>query len=68
MNSDAVIRTVAGTGTAGFGGDGKPATKALLREPYAVALDQSGALYVADSGNRRVRRVDSAGKISTILP
>lgn len=63
-----IMKTVAGRGTAGFGGDGKPATKALLKEPYAVALDQSGRLYIADSGNRRVRRVNSDGKISTILP
>jgi sugar lactone lactonase YvrE len=62
------IRTVAGTGIAGFSGDGKPATKAQLNGPYAVAVDDSGTLYIADSHNLRVRRVDPAGKISTILP
>jgi sugar lactone lactonase YvrE len=68
VNTKGLIRTVAGTGTAGSAGDGRPATKAQLRGPYAVALDHSGALYIADTGNRRVRRVDAAGKISTIFP
>jgi sugar lactone lactonase YvrE len=62
------IRTVAGSGTAGFGGDGKSATRAQLNLPNAVAVDDSGAIYIADSDNDRVRRVDPAGKISTILP
>jgi sugar lactone lactonase YvrE len=68
VNGKGVIRTVAGTGTAGSAGDGRRATKAQLQDPFAVALDHSGALYIADSGNRRVRRVDAAGKISTIFP
>jgi streptogramin lyase len=62
------IRTVAGSGTAGFSGDGKSATRAQLNGPYAVAVDDSGAMYIADTENVRVRRVDPAGKISTILP
>jgi sugar lactone lactonase YvrE len=62
------IRTVAGTGSAGFRGDGGPATKAQLSEPWGVAVDGSGALYIADHGNGRVRRVDPAGIITTIVP
>jgi sugar lactone lactonase YvrE len=62
------IRTVAGSGTAGSSGDGKLATKAQLHGLLAVAVDRSGTLYIADSGNLRVRRVDPAGQISTILP
>jgi sugar lactone lactonase YvrE len=62
------IRTVAGTGTAGSAGDGKLATKAQLDGPYSVSVDHSGALYIAENAGRRVRRVDPAGKISTLLP
>ncbi len=60
-----VITTVVGNGY-GFGGDNGPATESLLRSPSCVALDQSGALYVADSGNFRIRKVSAAGVITTI--
>jgi DNA-binding beta-propeller fold protein YncE len=53
------ITTFAGTGTAGFSGDGGPATAAELSGPYGLALD-SRSLYIADSGNNRVRRVGLA--------
>ncbi len=49
-----------------FSGDGGLATAATLNAPYGVALDATGNLYIADSGNNRVRRVDTSGKISTI--
>lgn len=52
------IATIAGTGQAGYGGDGGPATKALFRQPHSIALDGRGGLYVADIGNHRVRRID----------
>jgi sugar lactone lactonase YvrE len=68
VNRKGVIRTVAGTGKPGFRGDGGPATKARLNEPYAVAVDTSGTIYVTDHGNNRVRRVDAAGTITTIIP
>lgn len=55
-----VIDTIAGTGRAGFGGDGGPATKALFRQPHSIALDDGGGLYIADIGNHRIRRVDLA--------
>jgi DNA-binding beta-propeller fold protein YncE len=61
------IRTVAGMGTAGFSGDGGPATAARINEPYGVVLDGRGSLYFADRLNRRVRRVDAGtGRISTV--
>jgi hypothetical protein len=60
------ITTIAGTGTAGFAGDGALATEAKLNAPYAVALDAAGNLYIADSANNRVRRIDTTGTITTI--
>lgn len=55
-----VITTIAGTGEAGYSGDGGPATKAQFRQPHSIALDQRGGLYIADIGNHRIRRVDLA--------
>ncbi len=52
------ISTVAGTGTAGFSGDGGPAVKALLKQPHSIAFDQQGRLLICDIGNLRIRRVD----------
>ncbi len=65
------ISTIAGStaGTAGFSGDGVKASQALLSEPIALALDSSGNLYIADSGNQRIRKITaplSTGKISTV--
>ena len=61
-----IITTVAGTGQAGFGGDGGPATQAQLNSPQAVALDAQGNLYIGDTGNARIRRVTPTGVISTL--
>ncbi len=66
------ITTIAGTGEAGFGGDGGLATKAKLKQPHSIALSADaradrGSLYIADIGNHRIRRVDLAtGNIETI--
>ncbi len=61
------ISTVAGTGVAGFGGDGGPASKAQFRQPHSIALDGHGGLYIADIGNHRIRRVDlKTGLIESI--
>jgi streptogramin lyase len=53
-----IISTIAGTGQAGYGGDGGPATKAMFKQPHSITLDDRGGLYVADIGNHRIRRVD----------
>jgi sugar lactone lactonase YvrE len=60
------ITTVAGTGVAGFSGDGGPATTATLNSPSRVALDKAGNLYIADSDNFRVRKVALDGTITTV--
>ncbi len=52
------ITTIAGTGEAGFAGDGGPAIKAQFHRPHSIALDGRGNLYVADIGNHRIRRID----------
>ena len=60
------IITVAGTGSAGFSGDGGPATSARLQTPEGVTVDSSGTLYIADYGNHRVRQVTRDGVIITV--
>ena len=60
------ISTFAGTGIAGFSGDGGPAAGAQLNAPYGLAYDARGNLYIADLGNARVRRVGVDGAITTI--
>jgi sugar lactone lactonase YvrE len=61
-----VISTVAGTGVAGFAGDGGPATRALLRQPHSIAFDENERLLICDIGNLRIRRVDlKTGMIET---
>lgn len=62
----ATIVAVAGTGVAGFAGDGGPAAEALLAQPYDVAVDARGNLYIADFGNARIRRVRADGVIETV--
>jgi sugar lactone lactonase YvrE len=61
-----VITTFAGNGTYGYSGDNGPATDAMLRQPYGVAADASGNVYIADSGNQLIRKVTN-GVITTIL-
>ena len=63
---DGVITTVAGTGSEGYTGDGGLATQAELDVPLGLALDSHDNLYVADSGNDRVREVDARGHITTV--
>ncbi len=60
------ISTVAGNGIEGFAGDGGSALDASLNQPHGVAVDSRGNLYIADSGNNRIRRVSPAGTITTI--
>ena len=61
-----IITTVAGNGTAGYLGDGGPATNARLNVPGGVRVDSSGNLYIADTGNSVIRKVDTTGKITTV--
>ncbi len=62
-----LISTVAGTGKLGFGGDGGPATKALMSTPHSIALDAEDNLYIADIGNHRIRKVNAkTGRIESI--
>ncbi|MBL8240042.1 MAG: hypothetical protein JNM66_21655 [Bryobacterales bacterium] len=62
-----IIRTLAGGGVAGFSGDGGPAAQAQLRLPQAVAVAKNGDVYIADTYNFRIRRIDGlTGTISTI--
>jgi uncharacterized protein (TIGR03437 family) len=66
MGADGKLITVAGAGQTGFRGDGGAAASALLNFPAGLAVDHTGALYIADFGNNRVRRVAS-GIINTVL-
>ncbi|MCY7302754.1 MAG: hypothetical protein LH654_06900, partial [Thermoleophilia bacterium] len=61
-----VITTVAGSTTPGSGGDGGGATVAGLNYPTGLALSPAGTLYIADSGNHRLREVNAAGVIRTV--
>ena len=67
VNTSSVISTVAGTGTVGNSGDGGPAIAATLYYPTSVALDGLGGLYIADTNNQRIRKVNiSTGSIATV--
>jgi serine/threonine protein kinase, bacterial len=63
---DGRFRVIAGTGRAGFSGDGGPATDAELRDPSGMAVSPRGTLYFADQGNNRVRAVSPDGRITTV--
>lgn len=66
VSVDGVITTVAGTGEAGFSGDGGPAAEASISVPSAIAIDAEGNLYIADFKNHRIRKVSTDGVISSI--
>lgn len=66
VDTQGIITTIAGTGTAGFSGDGGPASTAQLNFPYGLAAGPAGELYVADLGNNRVRRIGPDGGIATV--
>ena len=61
ISTSGVIQTIAGTGHAGFSGDGGPGSSAQINQPYGLALDAAGNLYIADSLNNRVRKVAADG-------
>jgi hypothetical protein len=66
VSADGIITTVAGTGQAGFSGDGGAATDAQLNHPHDVTVDSAGNLFISDWGNHRVRKVDAQGIITTV--
>ena len=66
MDTSGIITTVAGTGTFGYTGDNIAATSAKLNSPFGVAVDSAGNLYIADTGNHRIRKVDASGIITTV--
>jgi sugar lactone lactonase YvrE len=66
VNSSGIISTFAGNGTAGYSGDGGPATAAMLYGPVRVIVSGSGDIYIDDYSNSRIRKVNSSGVISLI--
>ena len=66
VDGDGVIRNFAGTGEAGFSGDGGPALEATFGEVIGVTTDAVGNVYLADTGNQRIRKVDPDGIITTV--
>ena len=65
VDTNGIITNIAGIGTAGFSGDGGPATAAMLNGPIDLTFDASGNLYISDNANNRIRRVDVSGMITT---
>jgi sugar lactone lactonase YvrE len=61
-----IITTIAGNGTEGFSGDGGPATAAEFNEPRYMASDAAGNIYISDTGNYRIRKVDRNGIVTTV--
>ena len=67
VDASGIITTIAGTGSAGYSGDGGPATKATFRGPKGIRADLKGNLYVVDTENQAIRRVDaSSGVVTTV--
>jgi trimeric autotransporter adhesin len=66
VTPDGIINRIAGIGIRGYGGDNGPALSAQLNEPYGLAVDSAGNLYIADTENNRIRKVDPSGVITTI--
>ncbi len=66
VQADGVIRTIIGTGTAGFSGDGAAATGALISSPYGIAVDGAGNIYFSDSRNNMIRKVGTNGTITAL--
>src|SRR6185369_11927615 len=66
VSADGILKVIAGTGSAGFSGDGGPATAAQFHYIHAIAVDASGNVFVADTNNNRIRKIDPAGIVTTI--
>jgi hypothetical protein len=67
VSPDGTIHTFAGIGERGYSGDGGPAGEAQFDSPYDLRFAPNGDLYVADTGNNVVRRIDRAGRVSTVV-
>lgn len=67
INTSGIITTIAGTGIAGYSGDGGPATNAQLNYPASVRFDANGNLFVADPNNKVIRKINSSGIITTVV-
>jgi hypothetical protein len=66
VNGSGIIATFAGNGMQGFSGDCSAGASAELHNPFGIALDRTGSLYIADADNNRVRKVGASGTITTI--
>ncbi len=66
LDSNGIVTLVAGNSRPGYSGDGGPGTRAQLDSPLAMTVDRAGNLFIADTGNHRVRRVSSDGIIVTV--
>jgi hypothetical protein len=66
VNAAGTITTIAGNGTAGYTGDGGPATSARINYPWGIGVDAAGNVYFVDSSNSRVRKVSTTGIITTV--
>lgn len=66
LEANGTLTRIAGESTSGFSGDGGPAIDAQLRTPYGLAVDAAGNVYISDYGNHRIRKVDTAGIITTV--
>ena len=67
VNASGIIMNFAGQDSAGYAGDGGPATAALLSSPFKTAVDKAGNIYIADAGNNCIRKVDKSGIITTYV-
>ena len=66
LEANGALTVVAGTGQVGFGGDGGPATAAQLNDPNGLAVSGDGTIFVADTGNNRIREINTDGVITTV--
>lgn len=66
VDREGILSTVAGLGTKGWSGDGGPALKAMLNEPYEVRFDSAGAMHLVEMRNHLIRKIDAEGVISTL--
>jgi hypothetical protein len=67
VSPDGIISTIAGTGTAGFAGDGGPATDAMVRQPLGICTDPYANVYFCDWGNYRVRKISSGNHLPSFI-